>query len=106
MNSSLSDRDAPSDEQRAAQREFALNRSLRHLQAAAQSDVEELQRNLFEAAQRFMDLADMLEKRPSADHCAFMRASARRYVAASGLSRTLWQDRKDTSGDTRGEAHT
>ena len=57
---------------------IAMERTLRHMQAAAQSDYDHLKRCLLEAASRFSDLADIIEKDRNYDPVSFMRASAAR----------------------------
>lgn len=64
---------------RASSVEF--EKHLRHQQAAAHSDYLHLKNCLREAAQRFADLADIIEKDPAYDAVGFMRASAERFKA-------------------------
>lgn len=58
-----------------------VNRTTRHMQAVARSDYEHLKQCLLEASRRFADLADIIERDPSYDPVAFMRASAERFQA-------------------------
>lgn len=59
----------------------AMERQLRHMLAAQRSDYLHLKECLLQAAQRFADLADTIEKDRSYDPVSFMRASAERYRA-------------------------
>jgi hypothetical protein len=58
---------------------FELERQIRHQQAIRASDVKNLIDSLRNAADRFADLADLIEKDRSYDPVNFMRASAERY---------------------------
>lgn len=61
--------------------EVSINRQLRHMQAASDSDYKHLKECLLNAAQRFTDVADLLEKDRSYDPVSFLRASAARCKA-------------------------
>lgn len=62
-------------------------RSLRHMQATHASDIQHLRDTLKSAADRFDDIAALLEKDRSYDPVHFMRASAIRCrLAADGKS--------------------
>lgn len=58
---------------------ITLERTIRHRQAVAQSDHEHIRGCLLEAARRFADLADIIEKDRNYDPVSFMRASAARF---------------------------
>jgi len=64
---------------------MGLERTVRHLQAARESDFEYLRQSLRDAASRFSDLADIIEKNRGYDAVGFLRASADRYNRVANL---------------------
>lgn len=56
-----------------------MDKQFRHMQAINHSNYLHLKSCLREAASRFADIADSLEKDRSYDPVSFMRASAKRY---------------------------
>lgn len=60
---------------------IGMEKHLRHMQAVKHSDYLHLKQCLLDAAMRFSDLADILEKDKSHDPVGFLRASAERYKA-------------------------
>lgn len=67
------------DESALADLQFEGEKRSRHAMACHASDVQELRTNLAAAAERFSDLADLLEKDGHTAHVRFCRASAERY---------------------------
>lgn len=65
---------------------FRMETQARHAAAIHASDIEELRRNLSEAARRFDDLAALIETDGvnARNHTGFMRASAKRYRRVLG----------------------
>lgn len=58
-----------------------MEKQVRHMQAAAHSDYLHLKQQLLSAAERFADLAAIIERDRSYDPVSFLRASAERYKA-------------------------
>lgn len=66
---------------------FKAETEARRRQAVFASDYAELRRNLLAAADRFADLADLIEQdHPDCKHLSFMRESAKRYRRAGNLA--------------------
>lgn len=65
--------------------EVGMERNLRHMSVAHRSDFEFLQQSLREAASRFRDLADIIEKDRAYDPVPFLRASAERFDKVANL---------------------
>lgn len=66
---------------------MSIAKTLRHMQAAHASDFAHLQKALRDAALRFSDLADIIEKEPdkAVEQVGFMRASAERFNLVAEL---------------------
>lgn len=62
-----------------------FEKMIRHQRAIAASDFAHLKSCLREAASRFADLADIIEKDRSYDPVGFMRASAERFRKEADL---------------------
>jgi hypothetical protein len=59
----------------------AFEKKMRHAAVMARSDYDHLKQCLLDAANRFSDIADQLEKDHKAEVLHFLRASAERYRA-------------------------
>jgi hypothetical protein len=59
---------------------WRADRTIRRNRAILWSDIDELKGNLRAAAQRFLDLADIIEQNPTYDAVSFLRTSGRRYM--------------------------
>jgi hypothetical protein len=59
---------------------WRMERSLRRQREVLWSDIDNLKENLRAAAQRFLDVADILEKNPKYEAVSFLRASGKRYM--------------------------
>lgn len=62
----------------------SFEKMLRHQQAIQRSDFDHLRECLKQAAERFADIADLMEKDPNYRPIEFLRASAERYRAEAG----------------------
>jgi len=74
------------DEMMMCKQSFDIDTEIRRQRAIQASDVQFLRESLLAAAERFSDLADLIEKADGYNPVSFMRASAARYRMASGLS--------------------
>lgn len=61
--------------------DVAMEKRMRHIDVATRSDYTHLKQVLLDAALRFSDVADEIEKNQNYDPVAFLRASAARCKA-------------------------
>lgn len=74
------------DDNAMADAAYQIERAVRHQQATSASDFQHLRNCLREAAQRFFDIADLIETDASYNPVPFLRASANRYKRESEQS--------------------